>query len=49
MLKYLKGFKHLAIMSAAAFIGIAESSVNIMCLGLFDEIELPEELKNIEL
>lgn len=40
--------KYLAVMSAAFFIGIAESSATLMCGGLLDEIELPEELKNEE-
>lgn len=42
----LKFSEHLMVFSATVFIGIAESSINMMCLGAFDEIELPEELEN---
>lgn len=42
MLKYLN---FLMILSATVFMGIAESSINLMCHSFFDELELPEELK----
>ena len=45
-LKSLKPLKSLMFLSATVFIGIAESSVNIMCTHWMDEIELPEELKH---
>ena len=44
--KMLKSLKSLMFLSATVFIGIAESSVNIMCTHWMDEIELPEELKH---
>ncbi|PJO42374.1 hypothetical protein CWD94_18080 [Lysinibacillus xylanilyticus] len=43
-----KHLKSLAVLSAAVLIGIAESSINMMCAGFMDEIELPEEMKNTE-
>lgn len=34
--------------SAVALIVIAENSINTMCSGFMDEIELPKEIKNKE-
>lgn len=44
MFKYLK---YLTVLSATVLMSIAESSINTMCIGLLEEIELPEELENI--
>ncbi|MGE7690768.1 AgrD family cyclic lactone autoinducer peptide [Lysinibacillus sp. NPDC097214] len=41
--------KYFTMLSATVFIRIAESSINMMCLGAWEEIELPEEMKNTEL
>lgn len=46
--KMFKYFKNLVTLSALVFIGIAENSINMMCVLHLDEIELPKELKNKE-
>ena len=43
MFKYVR---NLVMLSATVFIALAESNINTMCLGVLDEIELPDELKN---
>ena len=45
MFKY---FGKLISLSAVALIVIAENSINLMCSGFMDEIELPEEIVNKE-
>lgn len=44
--KMFKYVRNLVMLSATVLIAIAESNINTMCLGILDEIELPEELKN---